>query len=92
MYASISGFCHLLLCTSATLHFVTGMETRVGASNRNLHSEAGSCSILHEMFPVDLENLKCLKARVEKNNPREAICSKMPWQFYWKVGCMLVVK
>ena len=52
------------------------MDTCAGASNRDLCLEAGSCSALHEMFPIDLVNLKCLKARGKTtNNPRDATYS-----------------
>lgn len=62
------------------------MNTCAGASNRNLCLEAGSCSILYEMFPVDLGNLKCLKAVGVKapDTWRDAI--------YWLFGSLFTKK
>lgn len=86
--ASSSRFCHLTTYPSATWHFVTGTERRAGASDRTWPSEAGSCSMLHAMFPVDSENLMCLKAGAEKTT-REMLCIQTPWQFvYWEAGCV----
>lgn len=63
-----SRLCHLMVYTSATLHFVTDLAAHAGTANRNLHSEAGSRSILHEMFPVDLEN-EVFEGRDRKQQP-----------------------
>lgn len=67
---AIIHFCHLIMNASATFHFRTGMGSYACASNRSLHEEGASCSILHEMFPIDFKNLKCLKAREKANQPK----------------------